>query len=59
MFCAEVNSNSDTLFCIEMGISVSKEHILSDLEKDGNKNKKNNQKRKGKKSVHLTVRRSV
>lgn len=36
-----MDSNSDTLFCIEMGIAVSKEHILSDLEKDGNKNKKN------------------
>lgn len=24
-----------------MGIAVSKEHILSDLEKEGNKNKKN------------------
>ena len=55
-----MDSNSDTLFCIEMGIAVSKEHILSDLEKDGNKNKKKyNKKSEDKKSVHLNVRRSV
>ena len=32
--------NSDTLFCVETGIAVANEHILSNLEKDENKNKK-------------------
>lgn len=40
-FCAlRLGSNSDTLFCIEMGIAVSKEHMLNNLENDGSKNKK-------------------